>query len=127
MAKLYDTETSERAVWLFLKFRGKAPESLASACFERVYKLVRIPIDTMCGSVKRAEFDAGKRSGAITGESEELKRFRHENVELKRANEILKTASACFAAVEFDCSANRSSRASIPTGHHLGSRRSVAL
>jgi transposase-like protein len=37
-----------------------------------------------------------------TAESEELKRLRRENAELRRANEILKTASAFFAAAELD-------------------------
>jgi transposase len=48
--------------------------------------------------VRRHEVDAGDRPGVTTNESEELKRLRRENAELRRANEILKTASAFFAA-----------------------------
>ena len=46
--------------------------------------------------------DDGLASGVSTAESEELKRLRRENAELRRANEILKTASAFFAAAELD-------------------------
>ncbi len=48
--------------------------------------------------VRQAEVDAGRRSGSTTEESAELKRLRRENAELRRANEILKAASAFFAA-----------------------------
>jgi transposase len=48
--------------------------------------------------VRQAEVDAGIRSGVTTDESAELKRLRRENAELRRANEILKSASAFFAA-----------------------------
>ena len=40
----------------------------------------------------------GQRPGASSDESAELKRLRRENAELRRANEILKSASAFFAA-----------------------------
>jgi transposase len=49
--------------------------------------------------VRQAQTDAGKRPEQLTSaEREELKRLRKENNELKRANEILKAASALFAA-----------------------------
>jgi transposase len=48
--------------------------------------------------VRQAEVDDGRRPGATTDESAELKRLRRENAELRRANEILKAASAFFAA-----------------------------
>jgi transposase len=47
--------------------------------------------------VRQAEVDAGARPGATSEESAELKRLRRENHELRRANEILKAASAFFA------------------------------
>lgn len=47
--------------------------------------------------VRQAEVDAGTRSGSSSEESVELKRLRRENAELRRANEILKAASAFFA------------------------------
>jgi transposase len=48
--------------------------------------------------VRQAEVDAGSRPGISTEESVELKRLKRENAELRRANAILKTASAFFAA-----------------------------
>lgn len=49
--------------------------------------------------VRQARADAGQRPERLTtAEREELKRLRRENNELKRANEILKAASALFAA-----------------------------
>jgi transposase len=42
--------------------------------------------------------DAGQRPGASGGESAEIRRLKRENAELRRANEILKAASAFFAA-----------------------------
>jgi transposase len=48
--------------------------------------------------VRQAEIDAGARPGTTIEESTELKRLKRENAELRRANAILKTASAFFAA-----------------------------
>jgi transposase len=48
--------------------------------------------------VRQAQVDAGDRPGTTTDASEEVKRLRRENAELRRANEILKAASAFFAA-----------------------------
>jgi transposase len=52
--------------------------------------------------VRRAERDAGQRPGLTTEERSKLKRLERENFELKRANEILKTASAYFAQAVLD-------------------------
>jgi transposase len=47
--------------------------------------------------VRQAQVDGGQRPGVTSDESAELKRLKRENVELRRANEILKAASAFFA------------------------------
>lgn len=52
--------------------------------------------------VRQDEVDGGQRPGVTSEEQEEVKRLRRENFELRRANEILKTASAFFAAAELD-------------------------
>jgi transposase len=52
--------------------------------------------------VRQAERDAGQRPGLTTSEREELKRLQRENFELRRANEILRKASAFFAQAELD-------------------------
>ena len=48
--------------------------------------------------VRQAEVDAGQRPGATSEESAEIRRLRAEVKELRRANEILRAASAFFAA-----------------------------
>jgi len=52
--------------------------------------------------VKRAEVDAGERPGTTTAEAQRLKELERENKELRRANDILRTASAFFAQAELD-------------------------
>src|SRR6266508_2374614 len=54
--------------------------------------------ETLRKWMRQAQVDAGTRTGVSTEESAELRRLRRENAELKRANEILKAASAFFAA-----------------------------
>jgi transposase len=56
--------------------------------------------------VAQAEIDSGKRVGLNTEERVEFKRLQKENKELRRSNEILKSASAFFAA-ELDRPSNR--------------------
>ena len=51
---------------------------------------------------KRVEVDAGKREGLSSTERERIKALEREVKELRRANEILKTASAFFAQAELD-------------------------
>ncbi|MFG2583130.1 transposase [Streptomyces malaysiensis] len=55
--------------------------------------------EALRGWVRQAEADAGERDDRLTtAEREELRQLRGENTELRRANEILKAASAFFAA-----------------------------
>jgi transposase len=54
--------------------------------------------ETLRAWVRRDEVDAGRRPGITTEERERLKILERENKELRRANEILKSASAFFAA-----------------------------
>jgi len=58
--------------------------------------------ETLRRWVRQAERDAGQRAGLTTDERAELKRLQREVVELKRANEILRKASAYFAQAELD-------------------------
>jgi len=53
---------------------------------------------TLTNWVRRAEIDTGARPGVTTAEAEEIKALRREVAELRRANDILKAASAFFAA-----------------------------
>jgi transposase len=52
--------------------------------------------------VRQAERDQGKRAGLTSTERERLKQLERENLELKRANEILRKAAAFFAQAELD-------------------------
>ena len=58
--------------------------------------------ETLRKWIRRAERDSGKRAGVTTAERERLKQLERENRELKRANEILRKASAYFAQAELD-------------------------
>ncbi len=57
---------------------------------------------TLLEWVKKSEVDSGQREGVTTNEREQLKALERENRELRRANEILKLASAFFAQAELD-------------------------
>jgi transposase len=52
--------------------------------------------------VRQAERDQGRKPGLTTDERERLKALERENKELRRANEILRKASAFFAQAELD-------------------------
>jgi len=58
--------------------------------------------ETLRKWVMRAEIDLDKRTGLTTGDRDRLKELERENRELKRANEILRKASAYFAQAELD-------------------------
>jgi transposase len=58
--------------------------------------------ETLRNWVHQAERDAGQRAGLTTDERARLKQLERENVELRRANEILRLASAYFAKAELD-------------------------
>jgi transposase-like protein len=57
---------------------------------------------TLLEWVKRAEVDIGERPGTTTAEAQRMKDLERENKELRRANDILRTASAFFAQAELD-------------------------
>ena len=57
---------------------------------------------TLLTWVKRVEIDTGVREGVTTLEAQQVKELERENKELRRANEILKVASAFFAQAELD-------------------------
>ncbi len=58
--------------------------------------------ETLRSWVKQTEVDTGRRDGLTTDDRERVKALERENKELRRANEILKTASAFFAQAELD-------------------------
>jgi transposase-like protein len=58
--------------------------------------------ETLRNWVRQTERDAGRREGLTTDERQRLKQLERENLELRRANEILRKASAYFAQAELD-------------------------
>jgi transposase len=100
--KKYDQETRDRAVRLYQERRQGVPRESAVASQRRVGELLDVNPATLRGWVEKAEVDSGTRPGTTTETAAELAALRRENAELRRANEILKTASAFFAAAELD-------------------------
>jgi transposase len=69
---------------------------------ERVARQLGYGVESVRGWVKQADIDGGERPGTTTADAEELKALRQEVKELRRANEILRKASAYFAQAELD-------------------------
>ena len=65
----------------------------------RVGQQLGIPADTLRGWVQRAEIDEGTRPGVTTDAAARLVELERENRELRRANAILRSASAFFASM----------------------------
>ena len=98
--KRYSAEFRERAVRL-VDEQVKEGKSQWAA-IQSISQKLGCTAETLRRWTRRAEVDEGKRPGLTTEERERLKALERENRELKRANEILKTASAFFAQAELD-------------------------
>jgi transposase len=96
----FSPEVRERAVRLVLEHRGEYP-SLWAAVESIAPKIGCVP-QTLLEWVKRVEVDTGLREGVTTSEAQRVKDLEREVKELRRANEILKVASAFFAQAELD-------------------------
>ena len=96
----YSPEVRERAVRMVQEHRGEYP-SLWAAIESIAPKIGCVP-QTLHGWVRKHEIDTGLRDGVTTDERERLKSLEREVKELRRANEILKLASAFFAQAELD-------------------------
>jgi len=86
----------DRAIRLVLDVAEEAG-SITAAC-RRIGEQLGINTDTLRGWVKQAQVDAGQRPGATTADAARIRLLERENAELRRANAILRTASAFFAA-----------------------------
>ena len=93
-------EVRERAVRMVQEHRGEYP-SLWAAIESIAPKIGCVP-QTLNEWVKRDEVDIGARAVTTTSEHERVKALEREVKELRRANDILKTASAFFAQAELD-------------------------
>jgi transposase len=96
----YSPELRERAVRLVQEHAHEHPSQWAA--MRSVASKLGCTVETLRRWVRQAERDLGKRPGLTTDERQRLKDLERENVELKRANEILRKASAYFAQAELD-------------------------
>ena len=93
----YPREMRERAVRMVLETKDDYPSEF-EAIRSIATKLGIGSSETLRKWVRTAEVDTGDRPGMTSEESAQLKALKKENAELRRANEILKSASAFFAA-----------------------------
>ena len=96
----YPAELRERAVRMVME-DGKDHGSEWSAICSVAEKIGCTP-ETLRKWVRQAQRDAGEQPGLTTSERVRLKELERENRELKRANQILREASAYFAQAELD-------------------------
>ena len=96
----YSPELRERAVRLVLDQQGEHDSQWAAII--SVSSKVGCSAETLRKWVRQAERDLGQRAGLTSTERERLKALERENRELRRANEILRKASAYFAQAELD-------------------------
>ena len=96
----YSPEVRERAVRMV--FEHQSEHDSQWAAMASIAAKIGCTPETLRKWVRQAERDQGLREGLTTSERERLKALERENRELKRANEILRTASAFFAQAELD-------------------------
>jgi transposase len=92
----YPAELRERAIRMVQEHRGEYGSEW-SAIVSIAVKLGIAAPETLRKWIRRAEVDGGQRPGVTTAESERVRQLERENRELRRANEILKAATAFFA------------------------------
>lgn len=92
----YPAEMRERAVRMVFGHQGEYPSQWKA--IESIAKLLGVNHETLRIWVRRAETDAGMRAGLTTDERAKLRSLEKENRELRRANEILKSAAIFFGA-----------------------------
>jgi transposase len=96
----YSPEVRERAVRMVLEHEDDYSSRWQAIC--SVAGKIGCSPDSLKDWIRRLEVEQGQRDGTTTSDRERLKALEKENKELRRANEILKTASAFFAQAEID-------------------------
>ena len=96
----YSPELRERAVRMVFDHAGEYPSQWAA--IRSVGEKLGCSTEALRRWVRQSEREGGQRAGLTTDERARLKTLEREVVELKRANEILRKASAFFAQAELD-------------------------
>lgn len=96
----FSPEVRERAVRMVQEHWAEYPSQWAA--IESIASKIGCVPQTLHTWVKQHEVDAGERDGVSTAEAQRIKDLERENRALRRANEILKLASAFFAQAELD-------------------------
>lgn len=96
----YSKEVRERAVRLVSEQQSEHESEWGAIC--SIASKMGCSPEALRKWVRQAQRDAGQRPGLTTDEQARLKQLERENFELKRANEILRKASAYFAQAEID-------------------------
>jgi len=99
-ANRYSPEVRERAVRMVFEHQREYSSQWSAMC--SIARKIGCTAETLRSWVRHAETDQGRRCGQTTADRERLKALERENRQLKRANEILRTASAFFAQAELD-------------------------
>ena len=99
-SRRYSPEVRERAVRMVLEQRKEHRSQWATV--QSIAAKIGCTAETLRRWIQQTERDQGKRVGMTTDDKDRLKRLELENRELKRANEILRKASAFFAQAELD-------------------------
>ena len=98
MPKQFPVEFRQRALRLLVEARQQEQYETEWAAITAVASRLGVNSETLRKWLRRSEVDAGTRPGVTTEEQAEIRRLKKENAELRRTNEILRTASAFFAA-----------------------------
>ena len=99
-ARRFSPEVRERAVRLVRDHQAEYATQWAA--ITSIASKIGCAAETLRLWVRQAERNAGQRPGLTTEEQQRLKVLERENRELRRANEILRKASAYFAQAELD-------------------------